>query len=69
MIPEFQKRSRRLQGICQKPRPGKTHHFGDRPCLTVDRPLRIMLNIGECIEHHNLLNELVMTTEGGVNGW
>ena len=22
-----------------------------------------MLNIGECIEHHNLLNELVMTTE------
>ena len=63
MIPKFQKRSRRLQGILQKPRPGKTHHFGHSPCLTVDRPLRIMLDIGECVEHHYLLNELVMTTE------
>ena len=63
MIPEFQKRSRRLQGICQEPHPGKTRHFGHSPCLTVDRPLRIVLDIGECIEHHDLLNELVITTE------
>ena len=63
LIPEFQKRSWRLQGILQKPRPGKTHHFSHSPCLTVYRPLRIMLDISERIERHDLFNELVITTE------